>query len=80
MAFGSSVSYIQFVNELKKYADKTIPGVERVQFTKTNAKITFVNGSCVEMFITTDNVRGRKCNELLYEDGLSEEILNMVLR
>lgn len=81
VAFVSSLSFIPFVDELKACAvKKTIPGVAKIQCTHFNARMMFVNGSCVEVFIVTPNVRGKRCNELLYEKGLSEEIINSVLQ
>lgn len=71
VVFGSTVTYIPFINELHRcYSTTSIPGVTTVDAREDSARIIFHNGSCVEMFVLRENHRGRRCNEMLYDDGL----------
>lgn len=71
VVFESTVTYITFINELRRcYSTTSIPGVTTVDVRNDNARIMFYNGSCVEMFVLRENQRGRRCNEMLYDDGL----------
>ncbi len=71
VVFESTVTYIPFINELRRcYSTTSIPGVTTVDVRNDNARIMFYNGSCVEMFVLRENQRGRRCNEMLYDDGL----------
>lgn len=71
VVFGSTVTYIPFLNELHRcYSTTSIPGVTTVDAREDSARIIFHNGSCVEMFVLRENHRGRRCNEMLYDDGL----------
>ncbi len=81
VAFSSTVTYLPFVNELgREYRDTKIPGVDRVEITSRGGRLLFENGSCVDMFIARESERGRKCNEILYDANIEEDILNNVLR
>ena len=71
VVFGSTVTYIPFLNELHRcYSTTSIPGVTAVDARADSTRIMFHNGSCVEMFVLLENQRGRRCNEMLYDDGL----------
>ena len=72
VVFESTVTYIPFINELRRcYSTTSIPGVATVDVRNDNARIMFLNGSCVELFVLRENQRGRRCNEMLYDDGLN---------
>lgn len=80
VVFGSTVTYIPFLNELHRcYSTTSIPGVATVDFRNDNSRIMFHNGSCVEMFVLRENQRGRKCNEMLYDDGLDVDARRYIL-
>lgn len=71
IVFGSTVTYIPFLNELRQcYSTTAIPGVEKVDVRDDSGRILFQNGSCVDMFVLRENQRGRRCNEILYDDAL----------
>lgn len=71
VVFGSTVTYIPFINELRRcYSTTSIPGVTTVDVRNDNARVMFHNGSRVEMFVLRENQRGRRCHEMLYDDGL----------
>lgn len=81
IAFCSTVTYLPFVNELgSEYRDTKIPGVYRVEVRTDGGRILFENGSCIDMFIARENQRGRKCNEILYDGSIEEEVVNTTLR
>lgn len=87
VVFESTVTYIPFINELRRcysgnYSHKSttsIPGVTTVDVRNDNARIMFHNGSCVEMFVFRENQRGRRCNEMLYDDGLDVDARREIL-
>lgn len=80
IAFHSTVTYIPFINELRRcYSGTSIPGVETVDIRNNNARIMFENGSCVEMFIVNESQRGRRCNEMLCDGLFNEDIQRTVL-
>lgn len=80
VVFGSTVTYIPFINELRRcYCATSIPGVETVDIRNDSTRIMFQNGSCVDMFVIRENQRGRRCNEMLYENGLDIETYHDVL-
>lgn len=80
VVFGSTVTYIPFINELRRcYSTTSIPGVTTVDVRNDNARIMFHNGSCVEMFVLRENQRGRRCNEMLYDDGLDVDAHRNIL-
>ena len=50
-----------------------IPGVDKVFVSKSHipSRINFINGSRIELITMTEsNIRGRKCNEVIYESGI----------
>lgn len=80
VVFGSTVTYIPFINELRRcYSTTSIPGVTTVDVRNDNARIMFQNGSCVEMFVLLENQRGKRCNEMLYDDGLDVDARREIL-
>lgn len=80
VVFGSTVTYIPFINELRRcYSTTSIPGVTAVDVRNDNARIMFQNGSCVEMFVLLENQRGRRCNEMLYDDRLDVDARREIL-
>lgn len=80
VVFGSTVTYIPFINELRRcYSTTSIPGVTTVDVRNDNARIMFQNGSCVEMFVLLENQRGRRCNEMLYDDRLDVDARREIL-
>ena len=80
VVFESTVTYIPFINELRRcYSTTSIPGVTTVDVKNDNARIMFHNGSCVEMFVLRENQHGRRCNEMLYDDGLDVDARREIL-
>lgn len=80
VAFHSTVTYIPFINDLRRcYSATSIPGVETVNVRNNDARIMFKNGSCVEMFIVNESQRGRRCNEILYDELFDEDVQYRVL-
>ena len=80
VVFESTVTYIPFINELCRcYPTALIPDVTTVDVRNDNARIMFHNGSCVEMFVLRENQYGRRCNEMLYDDGLDVDARRDIL-
>lgn len=80
VVFGSTVTYIPFINELRRRCSTTsIPGVAAVYVRNDNARIMFLNGSCVDMFVLNESQHGRRCHEMLYDDGLNVDANRYIL-
>lgn len=85
VAFDSTVTYIPFINELNKcYNTDTwtpsIPGVVDVKCSNFETRILFYNGSIVEIFVLRENVRAKRCNEIIYDDNINDNRLTEILR
>lgn len=75
IAFARRADIKDFVEELVKMHKATsIPGVDKV-FTSGlgTSRINFKNGSRIELITLTENARGIKCNEVIYESEINIE-------
>lgn len=69
IAFTTRADAKDFVRELLElHRDTSIPGIDRVFVGGIgDSRINFKNGSRIELITLTDNARGKKCNEVIYE-------------
>lgn len=72
IAFATLADAKDFARELfELHRDTSIPGIDRVFVGGIGgSRINFTNGSRIELITLTDNARGKKCNEVIYESGV----------
>ena len=76
IAFARRADAKDFAEELDEMHKATsIPGVDNVVTSGlgTSRIINFKNGSRIELITLTDNARGIKCNEFIYESEINIE-------
>ena len=75
IAFARRVDAKDFAEELAEMHKATsIPGVDKVFASGLGtSRINFKNGSRIELITLTDNARGIKCNEVIYESEINIE-------
>lgn len=72
IAFATSADAKDCAMELLEFHRyNSIPGIDRVFVSSIgSSSINFKNGSRIELITLTDNARGKKCNEVIYESGV----------
>lgn len=63
-----------FLGEIAAYHLKTpLPGVADIYASHNMSQINFTNGSRLEVVGISESLRGRKCNEVLYESAVADQ-------
>lgn len=72
IVFGSKQQYLDFAKEIADmHYFNPIPGLYKVYVEHlSESRINFYNGSRIELIGISKNIRGHKCNELLYAEDV----------
>lgn len=81
-------SFKLFVDEVRgTYVTEAIPGVERVvpvsarvSQHQNSLRIQYENGSIIEAFVINPNSRGKRYNEIIYDEDVDTELLRQILQ
>lgn len=82
VVFAVRNSFKLFVDEIRgRYATQAIPGVEKtVKLHQNSLRIQYENGSVIEVFVINPSSRGKRYNEIIYDEDVDTELLRQILQ
>lgn len=79
IVFNSGSTLKDFINEFVVLnRDSAIPGIRIIKQSYRSGIIEFTNDSTIRLVLATPSIRGRKCNAVLYDGVIDEEVRNLL--